>query len=293
MTYTLKNDFYTLAVDTLGAEMISLKSASGRELLWQNELGEGWKNHAPILFPFCGRLKDKEYFYKGKAYPMAIHGFAMRTEFSLFERSDDKITLLLSASDETREIYPFDFKLFLTYALNADLITLSVRIENNGREVMPYAFGWHPGFARPTENGQDIEDYSVKLDNKTEITRAVFTSDLTVPGKFVPYPTPNSEYKLNEEEIYSHDTMVFRDAGFGVRLTADGYPYELKMTWSDNLPVLCIWKMPKNEAKYICIEPWSHTTARGEGCNDIEVRPMYRLATGASDNYEYTLKFTL
>ena len=58
MNYTLKNELYEMTVSTLGAEMVSLKSKSGRELLWQNTLGEGWSNHAPLLFPFCGRLKD-------------------------------------------------------------------------------------------------------------------------------------------------------------------------------------------------------------------------------------------
>jgi len=293
MIYTLKNDFYTLSVDTLGAELISIKSALGRELLWQNTSGSGWSSHAPLLFPFCGRLKDEQFLYKGQAYPMKIHGFASRVGFSLVENTDSRLVFLLESDEETKKIYPFDFRFFATYTLDKDKIILSVRIENTGDKVMPYVFGWHPGFMLPTEDGQDINDYSVKFDNKSEITRVLFTKDLTVPGTLVSYPTPKSEYKLCEEEIYKHDTMVFRDAGYGVRLTADGHPYELKMTWSDNLPVLCIWKMPRNEAKYICIEPWTHTTARGEGCNDIEVRPMNRLECGGCDTYEYTLKFTL
>ena len=292
MIYTLKNEFYELSVDTLGAEMVSLKNADGKELLWQNNLGTGWANHAPLLFPFCGRLKDGEYLYKGQAFPMKIHGFAMRSEFSLFEMDEKKLVFLLSSNEETREIYPFDFKFYAVYSLSGDKITLKVRVENTGSEPLPYMFGWHPGFMLPSDEGQDIEDYAVKFDNKNEVTRVHFTSDLMVPGRLLPFETPNSEYKLNEEDIYSHDTVVLRDVGTSVTLKADGHPFELKMSWTDNLPVLCIWKMPRNEAKYICLEPWSHTTARGEGCNDIEVRPMNRLGAGASHEYEYTLKFS-
>lgn len=292
MNYTLKNDFYEITFSTLGAEMISLKACDGRELLWQNTLGSGWSNHAPLLFPFCGRLKDAQYFYRGEAYPMQIHGFASRWEFELGEKSDEKIVFLLSSDEKTREIYPFDFKFTAAYTLSGDKITLTVNVENTGSEILPYVFGWHPGFVLPCELGQDIEDYAIKFENKKEVTRVYFTSDLSVPARLVPYPIKNSEYKLNEEDIYSHDTVIFRDAGNKIRLAADGYPYELSMEWTENLPVLCIWKIPRNEAKFVCIEPWTHTTARGDGCNDIEVRPMNRLGIGETDTYQYTLKFS-
>ena len=293
MNYTLKNEFYEMTVSTLGAEMISLKSKDGRELLWQNHLGEGWANHAPLLFPFCGRLKDGQFLYRGNAFPMKIHGFALRTEFEMAQTAKNSLTFVLRSNEETKEIYPFDFIFSATYALDGENITLSVKVENTGGELMPYVFGWHPGFALPTEAGQDIEDYRVKFKDKEAVTRVCFTSDLSVPGKLVSYPTPNSEYRLCEEEIYSHDTMVFRDVGHEAKLYAEGHPYELSMSWTDNINVLCIWKMPRNDAKYICIEPWTHTTARGEGCNDIEVRPMNRLEPGKTDSYAYTLKFTL
>ena len=293
MNYTLKNDFYEVTFSTLGAEMISIKSKCGRELLWQNPFGEGWSNHAPLLFPFCGRLKDAQFFYRGTAYPMKIHGFALRSEFELVEKSDEKIVFLLKSDEKTRKIYPFDFRFFAAYTLSEDKIILTVNVENCGSETLPYVFGWHPGFALPSDKGQDIEDYAVKLDEKNEVTRVHFTSDLSVPARLLPFETPNSEYKLDEEDIYSHDTVIFRDCGNHIRLKADGHPYELSMSWTENLPVLCIWKMPRNDAKFVCIEPWSHTTARGEGCNDIEVRPMNRLEVGKTDTYEYNLKFTL
>ena len=291
MNYTLKNDFYELTASTLGAELVSIKNSEGRELLWQNNLGEGWANHAPILFPFCGRLKDGEFIYNGDHFPMKIHGFALRTEFEFVKSTENSLLFLLKSNSETREIYPFDFELYATYTLDGDKIVFSAEVKNTGDKVMPYAFGWHPGFMLPTENGQDINDYSVRFKDKEAITRVLFTSDLSVPGRFVSYPTPNSRYQLCEDEIYKHDTMVFRDAGYEVTLAAEGHPFKLNMSWTENLPVLCIWKMPRNEAKYICIEPWSHTTARGEGCNDIEVRPMNKLLPKNSDSYKYTLNF--
>ena len=52
MIYTLKNDKLTVEINSLGAELTSVKSTDGHEYIWQ---GSEWKKHAPILFPVCGR----------------------------------------------------------------------------------------------------------------------------------------------------------------------------------------------------------------------------------------------
>ena len=261
--------------------------------MWQNTLGEGWADHAPILFPFAGRLKNAEYFYRGNTYKMQIHGFARVSDYSLKLAGDKNLVLYLKSNDETKKIYPFDFKLTVSYKLVGKKIKLSVCVENTGEEVLPYAFGWHPGFILPTDEGQDIEDYAVKFKNKTTLTRALTVGTVDDERLFEEYPLKNGEYKLNEKEIYDCDTMIFLDAGNEVTLKAKGHPYKLKMTWSDNLPVLCLWKIAKSEAKFICIEPWTHLVARGKGANDLEARPMNRLAPGASDCYEYSIGFQL
>ena len=153
-------------------------------------------------------------------------------------------------------------------------------------------FGWHPGFVLFTDNGQDIEDYEVRFKDKTELTRALPSSDYAIPSELVKYPIPTGAYKLCEKEIYDCDTMVFRNSGTELTLSAQGYPYKLEMSYSDNLPVLCIWKMPMNEAKYICIEPWSHSVYRGERSNDLAVKDMTRLAPNGKENYFYKIKFS-
>ena len=63
MQATIQNEFLSLTVDTHGAEAVSLKNAAGEELLWQADPAV-WKRHAPILFPWTGKLK-------GGSSPMA------------------------------------------------------------------------------------------------------------------------------------------------------------------------------------------------------------------------------
>ena len=61
MQYTIENELFTVVIDSKGAELSSMRSkASGTEYVWQADPSI-WARHAPILFPFVGRLKDKTY----------------------------------------------------------------------------------------------------------------------------------------------------------------------------------------------------------------------------------------
>ena len=75
MQAVLRNEFFTLTVDTLGAEAVSLKNAAGEEVLWQAD-PEVWPRHAPILFPWTGELPQSSYSHKGKTYHVVKQGFA-------------------------------------------------------------------------------------------------------------------------------------------------------------------------------------------------------------------------
>ena len=74
MQFQLKNEKVRVVVDSMGAEMHSIQDAGGLEYLWRGQ--EYWFKHSPNLFPFIGRLTDGSYKYKGKVYPMTLHGFA-------------------------------------------------------------------------------------------------------------------------------------------------------------------------------------------------------------------------
>lgn len=82
MQATIHNEFLTLTVDTHGAEAVSLKNAAGEEMLWQADPAI-WKRHAPILFPWTGKLVDGTFAAKGKTWKGGQHGFARDLEHTL------------------------------------------------------------------------------------------------------------------------------------------------------------------------------------------------------------------
>ena len=118
--HTISSNGVTATVLVHGAELCSLKTAAGLELLWQ--AGPEWRRHAPLLFPIVGKLKGDQLRHRGKSYPMTQHGFARDSRFEWVERGPDSCRLVLADNTETRSRYPFAFRFTVTYALHgADL----------------------------------------------------------------------------------------------------------------------------------------------------------------------------
>ena len=291
MNFVIKNLHYTLTVSDKGAEMISLKRDTGAELMWQCEDEELWCDHAPLLFPVCGQLKGKGYEYKGVRYDMTSHGFIKNALFTPVLKEEDKIVLTTSSNEQTKKIYPFDFTLTATYELKGNKVLFSVSIKNEGDEPLPHMFGWHPGFILPTDDGQSIEDYEIAFDGYKKITWTPLQHGCFARPYGEDYAIENGSYRLCEEEIYKNDTMIFSDCGRHLTLSAKDKPFSLDMSWSDNLPYLCIWKEPVSEANFICLEPWTGTPGDGETEENFESRKMERLLPGNEAIYSYELSF--
>ncbi|OJG81845.1 hypothetical protein RV14_GL002388 [Enterococcus ratti] len=85
MTVIIQNDQLIAEIAEHGAELISLKSKeTAFEYIWQAD-PTYWGRHAPVLFPFVGRLKNDQYTYQGKTYDMRQHGFARDMDFEVIE----------------------------------------------------------------------------------------------------------------------------------------------------------------------------------------------------------------
>lgn len=105
MIFTIKNDKFTAKVDTLGAQIISLEDAQGRELLWTGDPAY-WREHAPVLFPIVGALRDNRVKIKDAWFEMTRHGFAKHKEFDLVRRGEGDIFLRLQDDGDTKKHIP-------------------------------------------------------------------------------------------------------------------------------------------------------------------------------------------
>lgn len=254
MIVSIENQQLVAQFATKGAELISLKSKeTGIEYIWQAD-PEFWNRHAPVLFPIVGRLKDNQYTYKGKTYPMNQHGFARDKEFAVKEQTSDAITFVLTSDEDTKAVYPFDFSLELSYTLGGDGITTAYQVTNIGGEEMYFSIGGHPAFNLPLEDGLTFEDYYLDFSPRKSRLR------LPLAGPYIDMANrtlgqTNTSIRLTRE-LFEHDAVVFETKGLNAyAVKSEKSLHSVTLSYRD-MPFVGLWTPYPKEAPFICIEPW-------------------------------------
>lgn len=243
----------TASISSLGAELRSLKDAGGGELLTDAD-PRWWTGHAPLLFPFVGRLADDHYRLDGHSFPMPQHGFARRRAFELVERDGRKACFRLDADDATRNVYPFDFRLEMHFEIAGAALSMRARVENRGDTDMPFSFGFHPAFAWPLPYGTPAGRHRILFDAEepAPIRRVAEGTGLIAPQ---PEDTPVAGRLLRPTAaMFERDALIWdRMNSRGLLWGPPGGP-NLRIEFPDT-PWLGLWQKPG--AHYLCIEPWA------------------------------------
>src|SRR5829696_7061055 len=143
-----------------GAQLMSLKTAEGQELLWQGD-PRYWADRAPILFPLIGPVVGGQIHHGRHNYPMPPHGFARGRNFAVSQQTPTSCLLELRDDRETRSHYPFAFTLRVGFELSDDSLHCTISVENPNEESLPADVGFHPGFNWPLTPGQVKEEFCV------------------------------------------------------------------------------------------------------------------------------------
>lgn len=267
MEIVIENEILRAAVSTHGAELTSvIHKPTGAELLWQADPAV-WNRHAPILFPYAGRLKNGRFTHKGVTYEGGQHGFARDLEHTLEEKGDGWATLRLEANALTMPKFPFAFALQTTYRLVGGAVVHEVAVHNDSDEPMPFGLGFHPGFVCPFDDAHTVGDYALRFSAPQSPTVIeTGADDGLVTGNKRVYFEGGSVIPLTDT-LFAHDSICFagltadtlslEEAGTGRGVDVDiaGFPYVL------------IWSAP-GPVKFVCIEPWHSLpdarTASGE-----------------------------
>ena len=284
MIYTLSNDKIIASFDTLGAELISVKSIDGCEYIWQAD-PTYWAEHSPIMFPICGRLPNGRYTYEGKTYEMVHHGFTRRCEFEMTEKTENSICFTLFANDTTKAVYPFDFELKVTYTLDGNTVEMRCDIKNKNNKVMPASFGAHPGFNVPLDTGS-FEDWYIEFGEECTPDLLIFSDSLIDSGKRKPYPLADGLTLPLRHSLFDIDGVFMSHMATKATLKSDKSSRSVTLTYPQ-MPYLGIWHKPQTEAPYVCIEPWCSIPSM-EGMPDdlMEKQAMFHILP----NKEKTVK---
>lgn len=296
---TISSPHLTAAINPHGAELMALSDEAGRSLMTDAD-PRWWTGHAPLLFPIVGRVTNGVYRLNGQKYPMPQHGFARTSDFALIEQSESHVIFRLEDSAESREIYPFAFRLDMRFAIAGDRLDMTATITNKGQKSdatpqnnhakMPFSFGFHPALAWPLPYGGAADEHIIRFD-KDEPASLRQIGD--VPGHISPTPKP-TPVKGNILPL-SHDLFPV-DALIWDRLESRALTYGvpgqrgLRIEFP-NTPWLGLWQKPG--AHYLCVEPWAGM-ADPEGFDDeIWYKPgMMWLSPQASRNFTMSIALT-
>ena len=313
MRYILENEKLRVEIDSFGAEIKSVISkADRREYMWCGDK-KYWARTSPVLFPFVGSLKNKEYVAKGKTYPMGQHGFARDMEHELLRQSDDTIWFSLKSNEETLAKYPYAFQLRIGYQLTEQCVKVLWEVENTGNEILPFSIGAHPAFNCPMGEQESKAGYRISFGRfaeqpKNTACNTIIDSNATLlPVDVIHHHgnTRDTGLAVTEDlELTLQDGMCDITEGFFDRCTymiegnqancvslidPEGNEY-VKVLF--DTPLFAIWSPEEKNAPFVCIEPWygrcDHVDFRGE-ISDREFTNF--LEAGRTFHGEYVMMF--
>jgi galactose mutarotase-like enzyme len=247
-----------------------------------------WNGRAPILFPIVGALANGRYRHRGRVFEMQRHGFARRSTFDVVEHAGDRTHLRLVASDATRPLYPFAFRLDVVHAIVGATYELAATVTNDGDESMPASLGFHPALAWPLPYGRTRAAHRIAFDRDEPEPIRRLDHDGLVRAATEPSPVVDRVLRL-EEADFDDDAIIFdrlasRAVVYGA---ADGPRLVVRF---DGMPMLGVWSKP-GTAPFVCIEPW-HGIADPAGFEgDLADKPgIVVLAPGASRRFAMTME---
>lgn len=254
MQSVIENDVLKVTINSFGAEMSSIiKKDTGTEYLWSAD-EKYWKRSAPVLFPIVGSLKNKEFIYEGKAYPMGQHGFARDMEFSLVSHEENEVWFSLCSDDTTYEKYPFRFTLELGYRLQENILQVLWRVVNEDDKELYFSIGGHPAFMCPLNPEEKQTDYMLAFDTKEDLYYSKLSENGLVYKRNEKLET-NGGKMLIGKHLFDEDALVIENhqAQEVLLCTPGGKPY---LTVKFDAPLFGLWSPAGKDAPFVCIEPW-------------------------------------
>ena len=291
MLYTIKNNYLEVQISDNGAEIKSIKYL-GKDYL-HNSDPKFWGRSAPLLWPNIGTIKNGTASINGINYPMKKHGFLRDTLCSLESIEDNKIIFKAESSIDTLKLYPYEFKILITYELVEKSIHSNLEFFNYSSNKMPFNLGLHPAFKVPLNDNESFEDYKVIFDipgsyniptvNLTDGT-IDYTKVIRTFNNLKELPLNYSDYDFDAlvfENILSHQiTLTNKDESSGVVFNFEDFP------------MLGIWTPNHIKSPFICLEPWIGCADAPQSNGDFETkRDLIYVEPNNSKTIKYSIKF--
>lgn len=246
----IANKNITASFKSKGAELKSL-TMEDREYIWQAN-PKHWGRHAPVLFPFVGKLKKDQFKYQGLSYTQGQHGFARDMEFEIVSHDSDTVSFKLDSSPETLKVYPFKFSLVITYELIGSSLKTTYSVANHGKDTMWFSIGGHPAFNCPMTDEETRSDYWLEFEYAENLETHLIDGGL-LSGQTEKVNLMENKLPI-QTELFDKDALVIKE--FKSRFISLASAKGKWLTFHlEGFPYLGIWSK-NQESPFVCIEPW-------------------------------------
>ena len=288
MAVKLENEFLYVEIAEMGAEVTRIyDKTEDNEILWEGN-PVYWKRHSPVLFPNVGKTYKNRVLINGTQYPTSQHGFARDNVFTCIESANEKASFMFRSSEETKEVYPFDFELHINYKLNKKELTVEWQVKNCGDETMYFTIGGHPAFI--CDDRQSMAGCEVVFGTKKPaLSYKLLNEDGLVENEAHEMKLDESKVTVTED-FFDKDAYIFENSGCReVSIQADG---KAAVTVTFDAPVFGLWSPVGKKVPFICIEPWYGRADAADFDGNLQKRAWQNeLEPGKIFEKAYTIAF--
>ncbi len=250
----LANKFGAAEIALLGGNVLSYRPTGHSPVLFRSakrdyNRGESIHGGMPVCWPQFGNRAIAK---------MPQHGFARVSLFSVlgteFSEEVTEIRLGLSATEETKKIWPYDFDVELKISVSMKL-NASLKTKNTGKEAFSFSAGFHP-YLRVA----DRDATQVRGVEGLEFIDASLGETAVQGGPFLMNAASDHVFKLMQEpkhEFALLDPKAHRAIGIA---TTGGNNLVIWNPGTDWTPPDCA---ADDYKKFVCVEPVTDWPAAG------------------------------
>lgn len=237
----------TAHVNAFGAELKGL-SLDDFEYLYDGD-PRYYGRTSPTLFPIIGRFLSNTYFDGDKWYQMPLNGVAQDRNFTVSAQGENFASFVLQDDADTLAMFPYRFRLEVTYRLEDEQLHVSYRITNPGSQgLLPFGLGCHTAYRWPLTEEESPEDCLLRFENAEDV------------GSFNPFGWRDPDFVKAGLRPLEHGLFRnFTRSLYGlesewVEFASKKHDRAVRIHRSE-FPYLAIWASPDENARVICIEP--------------------------------------
>ncbi|MCM8528020.1 MAG: hypothetical protein NE327_15970 [Lentisphaeraceae bacterium] len=234
-------------IDSFGAKCLALV-IDDENLLFYDEEDIGHSG-SPLCFPSFGPLKNNEFLFDGKAYPMKQHGFVRDNECTKVSSTESEATYELKQNEDSLKRFPFNFTFTVTYTLSENDLKINTKMTNQSNQPMPVLPGIHPYFAlenpdnvqfttKASQAYNNLNKYEAESLDESDYLKIIAEKDGIKTVKVCRNPDhhmPNHGLETME---------ILRGNQKSIKLKTDFASFKLMTVWRKSA-----------DSKFICLEP--------------------------------------